>query len=304
MAANPPRDVTVLLYATLQCNLRCPYCVVNFRGESLDAARADAFSHFLRDGRRDAGRLSVEFFGGEPWLAKAQVRRIAESCADLGVSWKITTNGRLVSDADAAWISDRFASAYLSYNFQDEATAATVARLAKTWAGKPNVALTFIYRPDAPLERNVAHLRHAAGLGFSRINVLPVYFAHRWTAADFAAFSRFLDLLPQGQAYDYFYFNPSKRDAEFSVLPDGTLTYDTGETIYDMHATYGLSEKEFGLKFGNVADWSLGRAAQAASGFDVAAHVRRFADCGKVPQDWENFSRLSSTLYARRPRDV
>jgi uncharacterized protein len=109
----PPPDTHALSLAVAQkCNLGCTYCYAQqgeFGGpaKSMSQAEADRAVDLLVLGARPGARLNLAFLGGEPLVnrrvVQAATRRASDLAARQGVAitFSITTNGTLLTEADA-----------------------------------------------------------------------------------------------------------------------------------------------------------------------------------------------------------
>ncbi len=101
-----PNTISVSFHLTHHCNLRCTYC---YTGEKLhipmSKETADKGVDFvLAEAKREGiKQVDVVFFGGEPLLEKDLLFYVADRFIqekeDLGVSFKMSTNGLLLTDA-------------------------------------------------------------------------------------------------------------------------------------------------------------------------------------------------------------
>lgn len=97
---------SVMLMTTYECQLRCGYCRVDRGPRRMDAATARRGADLLLSSR--AGRLILNFFGGEPLLAWDRVRETAlyarERRGGRPLRINLTTNGLLLDDAKIAFL--------------------------------------------------------------------------------------------------------------------------------------------------------------------------------------------------------
>lgn len=101
----PPAIKTLMVYLDEDCNLRCSYCFVSKKRRRMSAETADKVASFLfRDdviGEQD--EISVNFFGGEPFMALDPMEQLVGRCQQLArqhgkrVFFAATTNGTLTS---------------------------------------------------------------------------------------------------------------------------------------------------------------------------------------------------------------
>jgi uncharacterized protein len=108
----PPATHALSLAVAQKCNLGCTYCYAQ-QGEFGGAAKNMALQHaeravdLLVEGAEPGARLNLAFLGGEPLanraVLQAATRRAAglAACRGVTVTFSITTNGTLLTEADA-----------------------------------------------------------------------------------------------------------------------------------------------------------------------------------------------------------
>lgn len=103
-AAFSPEALELTLMPTEQCNFRCTYCYEDFAIGRMSPEVVAGLRRFLELRIPTLSRLSVNWFGGEPLLARDTVLTISELVGDLtaqhGVSCQVsaTTNGYLLDE--------------------------------------------------------------------------------------------------------------------------------------------------------------------------------------------------------------
>ncbi len=108
----PPNTHALSLAVAQKCNLGCTYCYAQqgeFGGpaKNMSQAEADRAVDLLVLGARPGARLNLAFLGGEPLVnrpvVQAATRRASDLAARQGVAitFSITTNGTLLTEADA-----------------------------------------------------------------------------------------------------------------------------------------------------------------------------------------------------------
>jgi uncharacterized protein len=109
-----PATHALSLAVAQKCNLGCTYCYAQqgeFGGpaKNMLQQQADRAVDLLIGNAEPGARLNIAFLGGEPMVNRAVVqattRRASELARDRGVTltFSITTNGTLISEADAAF---------------------------------------------------------------------------------------------------------------------------------------------------------------------------------------------------------
>ena len=119
-APGPVSALTLLI--TQRCNLRCVYCYGQDPGPGAYMSQETAFAavDWLIRQSGPQQRLTVAFFGGEPLLNFAVLRRTVEyaktRCAEAGkaVSFSLTTNATLLGEHEAAWLAREMGSVAVS----------------------------------------------------------------------------------------------------------------------------------------------------------------------------------------------
>lgn len=113
----PPPIHALSLAVAQKCNLGCTYCYAqqgDFGGpaRSMTQAQADRAVDLLVDGAEPGAKLNIAFLGGEPLVNRAVLqattRRALERASqrELAVTFSITTNGTLLSEADADFFEE------------------------------------------------------------------------------------------------------------------------------------------------------------------------------------------------------
>jgi uncharacterized protein len=115
LAAPPVRALS--LAVAQKCNLGCTYCYAQ-QGEFGGAAKnmametADRAVDFLVAGAPPGSRLNLAFLGGEPLVNRPVVQRTTRRAAglarlrDLMITFSLTTNGTLLTEADASFFEE------------------------------------------------------------------------------------------------------------------------------------------------------------------------------------------------------
>jgi uncharacterized protein len=113
---DPPLHALSLAIAQ-KCNLGCTYCYAQ-QGEFGGAAKnmnretANQAVDLLMAGAEPGARLNLAFLGGEPLVNRATLQAVTRRAAELAQSrgvaltFSITTNGTLLTEADAAFFEE------------------------------------------------------------------------------------------------------------------------------------------------------------------------------------------------------
>ncbi|TXR95420.1 radical SAM protein [Bacillus sp. SH7-1] len=94
----------LILFPTEQCNFRCVYCYEDFKLKRMSPNIVQAIKNFMDNRAPKLNFLSLNWFGGEPLIAKDIVleisnyaNQLSRKYDDLSYSSGITTNGYLLS---------------------------------------------------------------------------------------------------------------------------------------------------------------------------------------------------------------
>ncbi len=190
---HPPAVQTVMVYLDEDCNLRCSYCFVSKKRRRMSQETAEKVARFLfrQDVLVDQPEVSVNFFGGEPFMALERMEQLVERCQQLAreqgkrVFFAATTNGTLYSERIAALIQrarmtllvsldgDRAAASqrrFASGRESHDLVLANLPRLNQAAGGRLVVRSTFP-RGDLRLRQRVEFL---AALGVNSLVLCPV----------------------------------------------------------------------------------------------------------------------------------
>lgn len=99
----------IVLIVTQKCNLACEYCYEKYKtpqNMSVDMAKQIIDSEIDKYGKTH--KLTVEFFGGEPFLNFELIKTIVEYTEkkyhNLAIKYCATTNGTVISDDIKKWL--------------------------------------------------------------------------------------------------------------------------------------------------------------------------------------------------------
>jgi sulfatase maturation enzyme AslB (radical SAM superfamily) len=185
---------TLMFVVTYACNLRCRYCPTTKaeRQMSWDVARA-ALDRFL-----DPEVKTIRFFGSEPLLNFAVIRKIVDHIAEFHPSlhkrlrYELTTNGTLLTEEHLVWLH---ASPQVALTVSIDGTGETHRHNRRpaqadgsldsyAWVDRVKdrllaletpVTVNITVPPDkaSMLFRNFSHI---VKLGFRKVNFLPAYY--------------------------------------------------------------------------------------------------------------------------------
>ncbi len=95
-------ELILILFPTEDCNFRCTFCYEDFNGKYMNDEILNSTLLFLRKNITKYSNLYVDWFGGEPLLAKKFIFKFSEAAIKICQSAKIpyragiTTNGYLL----------------------------------------------------------------------------------------------------------------------------------------------------------------------------------------------------------------
>ncbi len=95
------RRWNLILLPTEQCNFRCTYCYESFQYGRMRPEVVAAVKKLISRRLEDLSHLTIDWFGGEPLLARPVIRDISRHVLDtkgpeLSFDAKVTTNGDLL----------------------------------------------------------------------------------------------------------------------------------------------------------------------------------------------------------------
>lgn len=289
------KNIVILIYMTLECNIRCYYCVVNFKKEYISFETIDDIILFIKKNRNNFWSVSVEFFWGEPLLVFDKIKYFVLNSLDLDIKYKITTNWILINNDIIEFFDKYFSSIYISFSNISIKNLKVLSNIYKYISKNclKKYAITFIYHPDKCYKEHFKFLKLIIWIWFKNINILPIYMYKNYTKQDFDNLKIFLFLIKKinNINYEYFYFMENKIDIEFSIMPDWMCTLDSWETIYDMK-NYSNDY----IKIGNIKNLDFINFINKYEIFNLKEYMKNFLSTWLVKQSFENFMQLSDIL--------
>lgn len=97
------RRLRLLILPTEKCNFRCKYCYEDFTIGLMPSRVANGVVELIRSRRHDLDSLDVDWFGGEPLIAKKIIFSVGSAifdiCQDNQIEFRgsVTTNGYLLN---------------------------------------------------------------------------------------------------------------------------------------------------------------------------------------------------------------
>lgn len=171
-----------------QCNLRCRYCPVDKKRESMDIETAwRAVSLFLEEAAK-GGR--IRFFGGEPFLNLPAVKYILHRVGKKnGLRFDLTTNGSLLNKKEIDFFKTRPDLELILSSYGQIGNP----RFFDKFLSLPNLTLNLNLWPDK-LKNMPLFFKSLADSGFKRFNFLPAFYVP-WTQKQVREMSDCLDLI-------------------------------------------------------------------------------------------------------------
>jgi len=107
------RGFSLILLPHENCNFRCVYCYEKFERGKMNSTVVDNVKQLVSNNVAKWGSLAVQWFGGEPLLAKDVIEELSDSfiatCKEKGVNYNagMTTNGYLLKPEVAEMLLER-----------------------------------------------------------------------------------------------------------------------------------------------------------------------------------------------------
>lgn len=105
LSAKYDRSVsTLVVYPTLDCNFKCPYCFERFKGETMDRRIVQRLKRYIANQAGTLRALNLRWSGGEPLLALDIIEDLSEAvlarsrAGDLLFRSSMATNGYLLTE--------------------------------------------------------------------------------------------------------------------------------------------------------------------------------------------------------------
>jgi len=96
-----PKRLKLIVMPTEKCNFRCTYCYEDFNVGRMKPAVVYSLKKFLEKRSSEVNDLNIEWFGGEPLLAKNIIFDVMDNVAqhypNFAVTSSMTTNGYLLT---------------------------------------------------------------------------------------------------------------------------------------------------------------------------------------------------------------
>ena len=96
--------VRIVILPTLECNLRCSYCIVQKTGAQMTAETASRIIDKVSG--LNIKSLELQFSGGEPTKNFSIIKQIVGGLKDQNIKYSITTNGTLLNEDSLDFIKD------------------------------------------------------------------------------------------------------------------------------------------------------------------------------------------------------
>ncbi|MBI2411962.1 MAG: radical SAM protein [Deltaproteobacteria bacterium] len=194
------------LSITQDCNLRCGYCYIKKKHETMPLQTARKAVDFIFGKKRPGEEASIGFFGGEPLLEFGLLKKIVSMIKEhpkydpKGISFTVTTNGTIFDREIARYIVEEEINFCLSIDgpprlqdanrrFSDGSPSSHVVErnIRRAIEELPSVVVNAVYTP-ATFRSLPEVVKYLAGLGLRRIYFNPDYSAG-WDMKDAQALS-------------------------------------------------------------------------------------------------------------------
>ncbi len=181
--------VSMALFVTRACNLRCTYCYEEKSGGSMEEKTAFRAVDWLLMKAGSAKQIYISFFGGEPFLNFPLIKKVAvyarEKAARLAkeVSFNVTTNATLLNDEMIQFLKEQNVRTLVSMDgpkeiqdtqrpFPDGRGSYDVVlpRVRKLLEAMPETRVHAVLVDDSKAERMKSTLQD---IGFPEVTLLP-----------------------------------------------------------------------------------------------------------------------------------
>lgn len=278
------------LLVSRRCNLRCGFCRVDFIGRDMawDTAKAAVDRYLDHWGPRDE-TPRVKFFGGEPMLNYAVIRRLVEHAREerpeAGVRFELPTNGSGLNAETLGYFRER------------PEVEVTVSQPVAGASALPGVFYTVVLDQRTTPSDALARMGELLRLGYRRFNFLPAYYA-AWRPeelqnlrASFAVLGRLFEgLWARGEAAEI------KNLRVWSPIPlyNDALTVDVDGTLYasNMVQCEGMEPFRERLRLATVADAPADAARLRVPGAELEGILREWTG----PAAWESTRAADAAL--------
>ncbi len=232
---DPERRLIVNFYITYNCNLSCEYCIVysNFLGHNMNKNKEEYFTHFFKGLYKNYKKffksIVIEFFGGEPLLKRKYINKFIKTFWNKFV-YTITTNW-LIRDNVVQNIYKEMEKINVSVHYYKIDFLIKLLPYFKNFNNKVSFTLVLDKKNIFKYYNFVDKLFK---LWFRNINILPVFLKYNWHNRDFKELARFLLWLKKYNYFDvkFLYYNPQKKDIEFSLDIRGNTYSFNWEIIF------------------------------------------------------------------------
>ncbi len=279
-------DTRLCLLVSRQCNIRCPFCPVEFTGGnmSLDIARQAVDQYIKHLPSFIVPRIKL--FGGEPLLNWSVIYALVEGYHHLnkGVSFQISTNGIFLDKEKIAYLKKR------------PEVEVTLSFRAKGGAELPDPWFTMVLTQGQSAEDIISKMRILLRDGYRQFNFLPAYFS-LWTAEELKELKRVFQSLQElfFRLWDKGVECRIKNAEVLSPIPlyNAALTVDADGGVYSSSL---IETREIGnyrefLKIGSIARWPSPREPRC-DGRILHEIVRRWAG----PKLWASTEAVDGLL--------
>lgn len=168
---------SLILTITHKCNLRCRFCPVIKDNASMhkDVALKAASLFFKKNKNKN---LFIKFFGGEPLLNFALVKKVIGSIdrkyPGRNIQFNLTTNGLLVNNSIICFLK-KFPNIGLLLSLDGDRSVRAIGRSLGRLLELPDIGVNLTLTPNN-VERFSYNFLHLVKLGFKKFNFLPAYF--------------------------------------------------------------------------------------------------------------------------------
>jgi len=166
-------DILFELIITQQCNLRCPYCPVEFKNKKMTKQVLNDLISFITHSRKDVRKFFINFFGGEPMLEFKKIKYLIEKTKHLKIEYSISTNGLLITNEVFKYFNKNNVEITLSIDHYSNKKLEYLYPIFKN-KDLSNIVANLVVSPDN-INRYSKLFQKSFDLGIRNFTFLPIY---------------------------------------------------------------------------------------------------------------------------------
>ena len=231
---------------TLQCNIRCDYCYVDFKNDTLDEKQAKNIIDFFM--YQDWKTKTVSFFWWEPFLEYNLLVKLVEYTKKIAlkknksVNFTIATNFLLINNKKIGFLKENNFKVHISFNWikdinnkmRDNSSNLLLNNIEKysniIWKDNITILLAFSNKEVSNLHRNLEYIHN---LWFKNINLEIIFWKkYLWNRLDINLLKR--ELIKIKNSYFYKNVNLINIQEKFKIL-DISVDWKAWENSFEFN---------------------------------------------------------------------